>query len=163
MKNTLILFVFGLFLLTQAHAQEVKGKLTVSGDSKKELSLQSSEAVDLYAALRDQAYPIHFVLDGNSLPKTESGNPVAIIWFRTTLKRDGKVISKLDRAPMPFFPGNMFMPVETFDLISQLTTTTGKADPTSKMAPGSYEVILEAGPVGAKGSISAASMVFSVK
>ena len=37
MKNTLILFVFGLFLLTQAQAQEVKGKLTVSGDSKKEL------------------------------------------------------------------------------------------------------------------------------
>ena len=163
MKNALILFAFGLFLLTQAHAQEVKGKLTVSGGSKKELSLKSSEAVDLYAALRDQAYPIHFVFDGNSLPKTESGNQVAIISFRTTLKRDGKVISKLERVPMPFFPGDMFMPVETFDLISLLTTTTGKADPTSKMAPGSYEVLLEAGPVGAKGSISAASMVFSVK
>lgn len=159
----LILSVFGLFLLTKAHAQEVKGKLTVSGGTKKELALKSSDAVDLYAALRDQAYPIHFVLEGNSLPKTQSGNQVAIIWFRTTLKRDGKVISKLDRTPMPFFPGDMLMPVETFDLISQLTVANGKADPTSRIPSGNYEVTLEAGPVGAKGSISAASLVFSVK
>lgn len=163
MKNTLILAVIALFLFSNSYAQEVKGKLTISGGSKKELTLKSSEAVEIYAAFRDQAYPIQFSFDGGGLPKTESGKEVAIIWFRTTLKQNGKVISKLERAPMPFFPGDMLMPVETFDFISLLTGITGKPDLISKIPSGNYEVLLEAGPVGSKGSISAASMLFSVK
>lgn len=163
MKNLLYLIFFGLTLSNQSIAQEIKGKLVVDGSSKKELSLKSSNAVDLYAALRDQAYPIQFSFEGKGLAKTDSGNDVAIIWFRTTLKKDGKVVSKLDRAPMPFFPGDMLMPVETFDFVSQLTTVSGKPDLASTIPSGNYEVTLEAGPLGAKGSISAASLVFSVK
>lgn len=163
MKNLLYLIFLGLILSNQTIAQEIKGKLVVDGASKKELSLKSSNAVDLYAALRDQAYPIQFSFEGKGLAKTESGNEVAIIWFRTTLKKDGRVISKQERAPMPFFPGDMWMPVETFDFVSQLTTASGKPDLSSKIPAGTYEVTLEAGPVGVMGTVSSATLVFSVK
>lgn len=157
-----LLFICTLFSLG-AMAQEIQGKLVVGSKSKAELSLKSNHAVDLYAAFREQNHPIHFVFEGRSLPQTSGGNQVALIWFRTTLKKDGRVISKLERAPIPFFPGDMFMPVETFDFIAQLTAVEGKPNLESRIPSGNYEVLLEAGPVGSKGQISSASILFAVK
>ncbi|PZV82254.1 hypothetical protein CLV31_109115 [Algoriphagus aquaeductus] len=157
------LLIFSILFSVGAKAQEIQGKLVVGSKSKVELTLKSNQAVDLYAAFREQNHPIHFVFEGKSLPQTSSGQEVALIWFRTTLKKDGKVISKLERAPMPFFPGDMLMPVETFDFIAQLSAVNGKPDLRSEIPAGNYEVLLDAGPVGSKGQISSAVILFAVK
>lgn len=78
--------------------------------------------------------------------------------------KDGKVMKKQKREPMPFFPGDMLMPVETFDFIS-LLSDNGKnsRDNVSKMEPGKYEIVLEAKAVNVKGQISPASFRFGIK
>src|SRR5690606_14682012 len=78
--------------------------------------------------------------------------------------KDGKVMKKQKREPMPFFPGDMLMPVETFDFIS-LLSDNGKnsRDNVSKMEPGKYEIVLEAKPVNIKGQISPVSFRFAIK
>jgi len=60
---------------------------------------------------------------------------------------------------MPFFPGDMFIPVETFDFISMLSYLKENSDTTvSEIPKGNYEIILEAKPVGVKGEISEAKL-----
>ena len=83
--------------------------------------------------------------------------------FTTTIKKDGKVLGNMKRAPIPFFPGDMFMPIETFDIISMLsnlqTNANGKV---SEIPSGNYEIILEAKPSGVKGQISPIRMFLKV-
>ena len=81
--------------------------------------------------------------------------------FRATtilaVKKDGKTIGSIKRNPIPFFPGDMFMPVETFDFISILSNIqTNTNDRISEIPKGNYEIILEAKPIGVKGNISSA-------
>lgn len=65
---------------------------------------------------------------------------------------------------MPFFPGDMLMPVETFDFISLLSDPRKNAsDKVSEMEPAKYEVILEANPIHVKGQISSASFRFDIE
>ncbi|NJN50229.1 MAG: hypothetical protein HC798_03440 [Polaribacter sp.] len=89
-------------------------------------------------------------------PNTEKQEVVQFV-FNTTVKRDGKVIGNSKRSPIPFFPGDMLIPVETFDFISilsNLNTTTN--DKISEIPSGSYEIIIEAKAIGVKGAIAPA-------
>lgn len=161
MKNGILIFA-SLFAFTSAgFAQQVNGEILLNQRSRNSIELKTPEAVGLYAQLREKEMAVNFIFKGSGLAKTKSGNDVALIWFRTTVKHNGKEIGSMKRSPMPFFPGDMLMPVETFDIISILVS--GKNQPNERLLPGKYEVIFEAAPVNAKGEIKPASLTFEVR
>ena len=118
--NSLKKIIATIFLIVASNsfAQYVQGEIKVKEQSKLEISLKSNKAVNLFADFRENKFPIQFVFTGNSLPLNSDKKIVVSFVFTTTLKKDGKVIASSKRSPMPFFPGDMFMPVETFDFIS---------------------------------------------
>ncbi len=158
MKNTLSI----LFLLTASflsHAQLVQGELKINEQSKAEINLKSNKIVNLYADFREKKHQINFVFTGIDLPQNSEKQEVVQFVFTTSVKRDGKVLGSLKRSPIPFFPGNMFMPVETFDFISILSNIQTNSNETiSEIPKGNYEVILEAKPLGVKGEIQSARL-----
>lgn len=159
--NSLKKIIATIFLIVASNsfAQYVQGEMKVKEQSKLEISLKSNKAVNLFADFRENKFPIQFVFTGNSLPLNSDKKIVVSFVFTTTLKKDGKVIASSKRSPMPFFPGDMFIPVETFDFISMLSYLKENSDTTvSEIPKGNYEIILEAKPVGVKGEISEAKL-----
>jgi hypothetical protein len=68
------------------------------------------------------------------------------------------------RSPSPFFPGDMFMPVETFDFISILSNIqTNSNEKVSEIPSGTYEIILEAKSLGIKGDIAPARFYLKIQ
>lgn len=164
--KSIILTGIGICSFTAlSFAQQINGKILLNKNSKNTIELGSPDAVELYAQLRANEMPVNFIFEGTQLPKTTSGKEVALIQFRTTIKYNGKEIASMKRSPIPFFPGDMFMPVETFDIIPILVLNTDKrtAQDKSRLAPGKYEVILEAIPIDTKGAIKPATLVFEVR
>lgn len=154
-----IIIVILLIATSNSFAQYVQGEIKVKELSKLEISLKSNKAVNLFADFRENKYPIQFSFTGNSLPLNSDKKAVVSFVFSTTLKKDGKIIATNKRSPMPFFPGDMFMPVETFDFISMLSYLKENSDTiVSEIPKGNYEIILEAKPVGVKGEISVAKL-----
>lgn len=157
--NTVFFFLF----VTTVTAQSIKGALLINEQSKAEIQLPSNKIVNLYADFRQGKHQLLFKFEGNSLPLNSEKQEVVSIVFFTTIKKDGKVVANSKRAPIPFFPGDMFMPVETFDFISLLSNLqTNTSANVSAIEPGNYEIVLEARPLLAKGEIAAASFLISV-
>jgi len=141
----------------------VQGELKVKEQSKLELTVSSNKAVNLYADFRENKYPIQFAFTGNSIPVNSDKKVVVQFVFTTTVKKDGKVIGTTKRNPIPFFPGDMFMPVETFDFISILSNLQNNSeDNISEILKGNYEILLEAKPINMKGEIASARLFLKI-
>ncbi len=144
-------------------AQLVQGELKVKEQSKLELTVSSNKAVNLYADFRENKYPIQFAFTGNSIPVNSDKKVVVQFVFTTTVKKDGKVIGTTKRNPIPFFPGDMFMPVETFDFISiRSNLQNNSEDNISEILKGNYEILLEAKPINMKGEIASARLFLKI-
>ncbi|MDD3005791.1 hypothetical protein, partial [Flavobacterium sp.] len=155
MKKIIItlLLVFAI----KSQAQLVQGEMKINEQSKVEITLKSNKIVNLYADFREKKHQINFVFTGIDIPQNSDQQEVVQFVFNTTVKKDGKVLGNIKRNPIPFFPGDMLMPVETFDFISILSNLqTNANDKVSELPKGNYEVILEAKPLGVKGNIVAA-------
>ena len=145
-----MLLVFAI----KSQAQLVQGEIKINEQSKAEITLKSNKIVNLYADFREKKYQINFVFTGVDIPQNSEKQDVVQFVFNTIVKRDGKVLGNIKRTPIPFFPGDMLMPVETFDFISILSNLqTNGNDKVSELPKGNYEVILEAKPLGVKGDI----------
>jgi len=157
MKAIIKSFAVGLLMLaiSPIYAQEINGQLVLDNQSRAELKGNFESVVDLYAHFRQQNSKIHFKFEGSNLPKTSSGNTVAAVKFVTTVKRDGKVVGKLERQPIPFFPGDMWMPVETFDFVPILFGMDN-----GNLPKGRYEVQIDVVPVGVKGKVTSLIIFF---
>lgn len=152
-----------VFFAFKAQAQLVQGELKIKDQSKVELEIKGNKAVNLFAAFRENNYPIHFVFTGIDIPANSDKKEVVQFVFSTTVKRDGKVIGNMKRAPIPFFPGDMFMPVETFDFISILSNLqTNGNDKVSEIPTGSYEIMIDARPLGVKGEVRSLRLFLKV-
>lgn len=144
-------------------AQLVQGELKIKEQSKLELTVQSNKAVNLYADFRENKYQIQFAFTGNSIPVNSDKKVVVQFVFTTIVKKDGKVVGTTKRNPIPFFPGDMFMPVETFDFISILSNLQNNSeDNISEIPKGNYEILLEAKPINMKGEIASARLFFKI-
>tara|TARA_R110002020_G_scaffold107849_5_gene250293 strand:+ start:1649 stop:2140 length:492 start_codon:yes stop_codon:yes gene_type:complete len=162
MKSTFSTLVFILLLSMQSQAQLVQGFIKIKEQSKVELNAPSGKAVNLYADFRENKYPIVFSFTCVDVPLNEEKKEVVQFSFVTTVKRDGKVIGTSKRNPIPFFPGDMFMPSETFDFISILSNLASNTpEQISQIPKGAYEITVEAIPQGIKGKIQPA--VFFLK
>lgn len=154
-----VLLVFAV----KSQAQLVQGEIKINEQSKAEITLKSNKIVNLYADFREKKHQINFVFTGVDITPNSDKKEVVQFVFSTTVKKDGKTIGSMKRAPIPFFPGDMFMPVETFDFISILSNLqTNTSDKVSEIPKGNYEVILEAKPLGVKGEISSLRMYLKV-
>ena len=162
MRKKLLIMVITFFAL-QANAQLIQGEINCKEQSKIELEFKGNKAVNLYAAFRENTYPIHFIFTGIDIPQNSEKKEVVQFVFFTTIKKDGKLLGTMKRTPIPFFPGDMFMPVETFDFISMLSNIqTNSNDKISELPNGNYEILLEAKPVGVKGNISPVRLFFKI-
>lgn len=147
----ILLLVFGI----QSQAQLVQGELKIDNQSKAELTIKGNKAVNLYADFRENKHKINFVFTGTDIPLNVDKKEVVQFVFNTTIKKDGKVIGSMKRAPIPFFPGDMLMPVETFDFISMLSNLQTNGNETvSEIPSGHYEITIEAKALGVKGEIT---------
>lgn len=158
---------FSILLFIIAHvssfAQLVQGEIKIKEQAKLELQARNSLAVNLYADFRDNKYPIQFSFTGNAIPLNSEKKMVVSFVFTTTVKKDGKVIGTIKRNPIPFFPGDMLMPVETFDFISILSNLqTNANDIVSEIPKGNYEIILEARPLNVKGEITSTKLFLKI-
>ncbi|WP_276977930.1 hypothetical protein [Flavobacterium filum] len=159
-KISLLLFVIVQF---SGFAQLVQGEIKVKEQSKIELQARNNLAVNLYADFRENKYPIQFSFTGNAIPLNSDKKMVVQFVFSTTVKKDGKVVGTIKRNPIPYFPGDMFMPVETFDFISILSNLQLNTEETvSEIPKGNYEIILEAKPVNVKGEITSARLFLKI-
>lgn len=162
MTKKIIIIAMVLFAI-KTQAQLVQGDLKCKEKSKVELEIKGNKAVNLYAAFCENNYPIHFVFTGIDIPLNTEKKEVVQFVFSTTIKRDGKIIGNIKRAPIPFFPGDMLMPVETFDFISMLSNLqTNGDDNVSEIPSGSYEITLDAKPIGIKGTISSLRLYLKI-
>lgn len=158
MKNLLIIFSI-IITSISVKAQSVSGAIKIKEQSKLEIQAKSNKVVGLYASFRENQYPILFSFKGTDLPYNSEKQQVVNIQFVTTVKKDGKVIASISRKPIPFFPGDMFMPVETFDFVSILSSIQKNSlDKVSEIPSGNYEIVLEAKTLDVKAEISPLSL-----
>ena len=161
MKKIIILTI--VFFTIQTQAQLVQGELKIDENSKAELSFKGNKAVNLYADFRENKHKINFVFTTTDIPLNSDKKEVVQFVFSTTVFKNGKNIGTMKRSPMPFFPGDMLMPIETFDFISILSNLqTNAEDKISEIPAGSYEIIIEAKPIGTKGNISSARFFLKI-
>jgi hypothetical protein len=161
MKNTILilLLVFGI----KSQAQLVQGEIKIDNQSKAELTIKGNKAVNLYADFRENKHKINFVFTGTDIPLNSDKKEVVQFVFNTTIKKEGKVIGSMKRAPIPFFPGDMLMPVETFDFISILSNLQTNGNETvSEITSGNYEISIEAKALGIKGEIAPARFFLKI-
>lgn len=143
-------------------APQVEGKITIAGKSTLTTELEEGNVVEFFKKCKTGDFPIIFSFDGNDLPKDDQGRGIVLFEFETEIYKDGKLLGAIKRKPMPFFPGEMLEPVETFDIIHLLTYAQGNPLKTTypgKLEKGKYTLVLHANPVGAKGSIEKAQVV----
>ncbi|MFC5284413.1 hypothetical protein [Pedobacter alpinus] len=158
MKKLVIIFSIIAASLS-VKAQSISGAIKIKEQSKVEIQAKNNKVVSIYATFRENQYPILFSLKGADLPYNSEKQQVVNIQFITTVKKDGKIIASIPRKPIPFFPGDMLMPVETFDFISILSSIQKNGlDKVSEIPAGNYEIVLEAKVSEVKGEISPLSL-----
>lgn len=164
MKMIKILVAILTFPLFMA-AQSVQGEIKMSEKSKSVTTLKSGNAVDLFKQFKEGKYGISFTFKGEDLPVDEEKRGIVLFSFVTEVFKDGKKAGSYKRQPMPFFPGEMLEPVETFDVISALTYANGNPEKSKypgHLETGKYVIVLKAIPVGAKGKIQEAQFEVQV-
>ncbi|MFC4633609.1 hypothetical protein ACFO3O_06800 [Dokdonia ponticola] len=149
-------------ILNMEVAPQVEGKITIDGKSTLTTELEEGNVVEFFKKCKTGNFPIIFSFDGSDLPKDDQGRGIVLFEFETEIYKDGKLLGAVKRKPMPFFPGEMLEPVETFDIIHLLTYAQGnplKNEYPGKLEKGKYTIVLSANPVGATGTIEKAQVV----
>lgn len=168
MKILKIISFFSLVLFSsQCLAQSVEGHVSMSGLSTK-TALKEATVVDLFKSFKEGKYKINFSYKADNVNK----RGVVLFDMKTTVKLNGKTIVQNTRGGWPWLPGDMFVPIEAFDLIPGIQKAS--VAPISKMKSaqmdtplpkGNYEVILEmiTSSEAVKGKIKPLMFSFSVK
>lgn len=175
MKTTSIiqalLGILSMICTLAVQAQDAKGKITVGGKANYRIEQKRESVVHHYADFRTGKHPIVFSLESKGFPVTSDRKEVVTVTFETIVKADGKVISRSKGKPMPFFPGEMGMPIETFDIIQSVSAhqhgpkaskdTKGLLLRTTKK-PVTYEIEIRAETLNGKGNIAPAFIVWII-
>ena len=120
MKKFSVLFaIIILFSLGEVSAQKVEGRVSISGFPNGR-ALKEATAVDLFKSFREGTYKINFSFKADKVGK----RGMVVFDMKTTVKYNGKVISESTRSNWPWLPGDMYVPIESFDLISALQKFT---------------------------------------
>lgn len=158
---SLILFSVNFF------AQSVDGQVTISGLSTK-TALKENTVVDLFKSFKEGKYKINFSYKADNVNK----RGVVLFDMKTTVKLNGKTIHQSTRDGWPWLPGDMYVPIEAFDLISGIQKASVPQNSRFKAAQmdapllkGDYEVVLEmvSSSSDIKGVVKPLNFSFTVK
>lgn len=158
---TLILFSGNLF------SQSVAGHVSISGFPTKSV-IKESTVVDLFKSFKEGSYKINFSYKADKVNR----RGVVLFDMKTTVVLNGKTIHKSTRGGWPWLPGDMYVPIEAFDMIPGIqkagVTPIGKLSPKEMdmaLAIGNYDITLEMVPSSqsVKGEIKPLVFSFSVK
>jgi len=158
--KTLLTFIFTISLLSYTSAQSVSGKLTLNGKTETKLELKTNAVVQLFKEFKTGKYQLKFNFESKGIPKNINKETIVLFQFKTEIYKDGKLVKNLTRKqPIPYFPGEMFLPAEAFDFIGLLMVTAwDDMDKKPKyfgiMPKGYYKVKLYVNPIGFKGEIA---------
>jgi hypothetical protein len=167
MKKITVLFaIIMAFPLGEISAQAVDGKVAISGFPNGS-TLRETTVVDLFKSFRDGKYKINLSFKADNVNR----RGVVLFDMRTTVKLDGKTILQSTRGGWPWLPGDMFVPIEAFDLIPGIQKvgvmpipklTPDQMD--SPLSKGKYEVTLEmvSASEAVKGRIQPLTFSFNV-
>jgi hypothetical protein len=118
-KITFILLMCAMMPWIGVNAQSSSGNLLINKSSRTKIENPIS-IVHHFGDFKTGKNKIVFNLETKGFPTTTDGKEVAIIVFETIVKSNGRVISQTKGKPLPFFPGEMGMPIEAFDIISPI-------------------------------------------
>ena len=163
----IITFLSIILISGEFFAQSVYGQVTMSGFPRT-AALKETTVVDLFKSFKEGKYKINFSY------KAENVNKRGVVLFdmKTTIKFNGKTIHQSTRGGWPWLPGDMFVPIEAFDLIPGIQKVgimpVPKLSPTQMDTPlskGNYEIVLEmaSSSEAIKGQIKPLTFSFSVK
>ncbi len=119
MKKRVGLGIIALLVSFASFAQRAEGKITVNGASQQTLEGRES-IIHHFGDFKTGKHSLVFELKTSDFPKLEDGKEVAIVQFETIVKVGGKEISRKKSSPLPFFPGEMGMPLEAFEVVSPI-------------------------------------------
>jgi hypothetical protein len=184
MKNPILFtFVLFIFLVGESFSQTVEGKMSVSGFPR-DGNIKEIVPVDLLISFKEGKYKINFSFKADNM----GSRGIVLFDMYTTVKRNGKTVHSSSRKGWPWIPvpprdvtGEVFVPIEAFDVIPALQKHVGEMpapklyDPkTGGALPlGKYEIILEMIPASTwvadmereivpKGKIAPATFSFNV-
>lgn len=151
-------------------AQQAVGNLLINSSAKTKIENRPS-VVHHFADFKTGKNNIVFNLETNGFPKTADGKELAIVVFETIVKVNGRIISQVKSSPLPFFPGEMGMPVEAFDIISPIfmhqyglgksTKDNPKLNPVARKGT-SYEVEVKAEVINGDSRIAPVFLVIII-
>lgn len=160
LKTLLLLIALSSF----CNAQSVSGKLTLNGKSKTELKLETNSAVQLFKEFKTGKHQLKFNFDGKELPTNIYKEKIVFFEFITRVKRDGELVKNLVRKqPIPYFPGEMFIPAEAFDFVGVLASMSKEKSQIGIIPKGKYTVQLVTKPIGFKGEVAPLEFSFSAR
>jgi len=126
---------------------KTEGNITLNGQSKIKIELDNPYVVNLFKDFKKGKYKFNFAFAAD-YPKEKSRPEFSFFTFKTTVKHNGKIVKILEREPMPYLPGDMFLAPETFDFIYILSTIKQdgltNVSNTGALPSGNYQIILEA-------------------
>jgi hypothetical protein len=165
-KITVLLAIIMAFSIGEISAQTVDGKVAISGFPTGS-TLKEITVVDLFKSFRDGKYKINFSYKADNVNR----RGVVLFDMKTTVKLDGKTILQSTRDGWPWLPGDLYVPIEAFDLIPGIQKVG--IMPIPKLAPdqmdsplpkGKYEVTLEmvSSSEAVKGRIQPLTFSFNV-
>lgn len=159
-----------------ALAQTIEGKMAVTGFPRNGV-IKEVLPGDLFLSFKEGNYKISFSYKAEGM----GSRGIVLFDMKTTVKRDGKIIHTSIRKGWPWLPGDMFVPIEAFDVIPALQKHVGDEPVSSLHDPkaerplpiGKYEIMLEMVPVPTwlgdmqkeivpKGKIAPATFSFNV-
>ena len=167
-QKTIFLIVFALGALGSIQAQSVDGELTLNGENKVELELETNSVVALFKDFKTKKYYLQFRFKSDDIPKNSYGETIVFFDFITQIRKNGKLIKEIKREqPFPYFPGDMFLAAETFDFISILSNMDGNNIKNPKLfgtlPEGEYTIKLMVNPKGFKGDINPLEIYFALR
>mgnify|MGYP003636634967 CR=1 FL=1 len=138
----------------------IEGRLSIKGFTNGEMKQKTPVA--LFKAFKDGEYAINF----NFKSKELKSDHIILFDMNTTVKHNGKIIAQTSRKGWPWLPGDMYVPVETYDFIPAVQKLSERGTPVVvPFKSGNYEVIIQmvtSEGQNVKGSISPASMQFTI-
>lgn len=146
MKKIAILFAMMMAIsLAEISAQTIDGRISISGFPVNG-TVKEATVVDLFKSFREGTYKINFSFKADNVNR----RGVVLFDLKTTVKYNGKTILQSTRGGWPWLPGDMFVPIEAFDLIPGIqkaeALSAAKLTPEQLDTPipkGKYEVTLE--------------------
>jgi hypothetical protein len=163
MKKVTIAIMASIICMGAYCQATVKGKLVCNDASKTQIEVTSQHPVEFYAQFKSEMHHIRLIFEGTGLQtsfNTGKEEPYSLIEFTSIIFFNGKQIDLVKRKPFPFFPGDMLMPIETFDAIPSLQQFANKYG--GLLPLGNYEIRLQAKSTDARGTITGALINFKL-